>query len=277
LGQKGELVTAGHLFSRDWFILFTDWEGTRSGLYTGATSAELSVGFEGMDEGNFQTITDQLYSNYLDNLKDRGYDLANTEILTGNKAVNKHNLVSGGKADYEYREGYISTTPSNFSYYINDKGRAPLAGKMKGVDAVVVDLEINLPFIIDAESGASKLATSAVGGISKIVVKPSLRIIESSNIVFVDPAFLAVSNSKLKKDLVISGVFEDQKFKATATAQTNTSYDIGHITRVYSTDVNTSKIQVAKCNPEKYMTGVKEGINAYLQAATDQFVALTGK
>lgn len=264
-------------FRVNYQILYTDWEGTRAGVYSGATSAELSVGFEGMEEADFQQLTDQLYADYLADLKSKGYEIVTMDVLSGHKAVNKHNLMTGGTADYNRKDGFISTTPTGMQFYSNDKGRPPLAGKMKGVEAVVIDVKINVPFIVDAESGASKLATSAVGGVSKIVVKPALRISPYSKVTFVDPAFLAVTNAVMKKALGISGVFQDEKFKASAAAQSNTSYDMGHITRVYSTDVNTSKIQVAKCDPEKYKTGVAEGMMIYLRAANDRFISFTEK
>ena len=262
-------------FRINYQILFSDWEGTRAGVYTGKTSAELSVGFEGMEEADFQAITDEVYAQYVDFFQSQGYEIIGADALNGHKAVNKFSSATGGQANYEVMDGYISTTPSGFQFYTNDKARAPLAGRMRGVDAVVVDIRLNIPFIIDSESGASKLASKAVGGISKIVVSPSLRIEDRSNMSYVDPASLATVKAAMKDPMIIDGVFKDEKFKATAAAQTNTAYNIGHLTRVYQTDVNTSKIQVAECDSEKYKKGVSEAATKLLTASAKHFISYT--
>ncbi|MEQ8472990.1 MAG: hypothetical protein RIC35_17480 [Marinoscillum sp.] len=262
-------------FRINYQILYTDWEGTRAGVYTGKTSAELTVAFEGMAEADYQKITDDLYQVYIANFQSLGYEVLSAEVLDGHKAVKKHSLTTGGQASYAIKDGYIATTPTGFQYYADEKSRPALAGKMRGVDAVVVDINIDVPFMIDSESGASKLATKAVGGVSKVVASPSLRIDGGSDITFVDPAFLAVVKAVMKDEITIGGVFKDEKFKASSAAQTNTSYDLGHITRVYSTDVNTSKVQVAEGDPEKYKKGVAEAVNKLLVAANNHLVSFT--
>lgn len=262
-------------FSVNYQILYTDWEGTRAGVYTGKTSAELTVAFEGMTESDYQQLTNNLYDSYVNNWKSLGYEIVDASVLDGHKAVKNHQLTEGGQVSYTIKDGYISTSPAGFRYYTDDKSRAPLAGRMRGVDAVVVDVNLNVPFMIDSESGASKLATKAVGGVSKVVASPDLRIAENSDIVFVDPAFLAVVKAAMKDPLTISGVFKDEKFKASSAAQTNTAYDLGHVTRVYSTDVNTSKLQVAQGDPEKYKAGVAEAMARLTVAANEHFMTFT--
>ncbi|MCR9252885.1 MAG: hypothetical protein NXI20_20850 [bacterium] len=259
-------------FRVNYQILFTDWEGTRAGVYTGKTSAELTVAFNGMEEADYQKITDDLYANYLSYLDGEGYEVISSDVLANSKAVKNFSSTSGGSPSYELIDGYISTTPTGFTYYSKDNGKAPLAGKMKGCGAVVADITLNIPFIVDSESGASKLATKAVGGVSKIVVSPSLRIESNSTIRFTDPEVLAVIISKMKDPMMINGVFKDAKFKASAAAQTNTAYRMGHVVNVYSTDVNTSKMQVAECDPEKYKAGVLEAMRKLTESATNHFI-----
>ncbi len=262
-------------FTVNYQILYTDWEGTRAGVYTGKTSAELSVAFEGMEEADFQKLTDDLYANYLSHVKSLGYDVISPEGISGHKALKKYSLHKGGTASYSAKDGYITTTPSDAKFYLDDKSKGQYGARLGGIDAVTVDVSLDVPFMEDSESGASKLATKAVGGVSKVVASPNLQVSDQSKIMFVDPAVLAVVNAAMTDPVTISGVFKDEKFKASSAAQTNTSYNLGHVTRVYSTDVNTSKIQVATGDVEKYKKGVAEAMKKLTEAANNHFVTFT--
>jgi hypothetical protein len=250
-------------------VLFFDSESTRSGVNYGATSASLSVGFDGIEETDLQKITDQLYREYVNMMKSKGYDILPTEDFKSNKAMAKSELFTYETPSYEQLSGYISCMPSGFKYFLQ-KGKPVLSGRIRH-DGLTADVVIEIPFIVDAESGASKLATSAVGGVSKIVVKPSLRINDNSLYAY---NWSGGSYVKLpmKEPLVIDGVFKDQKFKASAGAQTNTSTTIGATKITRSWDVDESRVQNASCDPEKYKKGVFDGAKMYLTEATSVFM-----
>ena len=256
-------------------ILYTDWEATRAGVNIGETSAQLTVGFEGMEEADFQKLTDEAYNSFVSMMTDNGYEILNSSVLEGDKSTKKLSPYIGGEANYGYMDGYITTFPTGFNYYSNDKNKLPLAGYMRKLDAIVIDVNLKIPFMSDSESGASKLASKAVGGISKVVASPALRIEDGYTIDYQYPQAASVLRHPLKNSVGISGVFEQEKFKATSTAQTNTSYNIGHITRVYSTDVNTAKIQVAKGDPEKYKKGVSDAMNLLITTSWKDFQSYT--
>ncbi|MFY0605638.1 MAG: hypothetical protein JXR10_02925 [Cyclobacteriaceae bacterium] len=263
-------------FSVNYQILYTDWEATRAGMNTGKTSAELTVAFEGMDESDFQRLTDDFYDNYVAHLNSLGYETISPESISGHKAFKKNfSLVSGGTANYDIKDGYITTMPSRAKFYLNSKNKSQLSGKMGGIDAVVIDVNLIVPFMEDSESGASKLATKAVGGVSKVVASPNLRISPKSLIVYTDPAVLSVVKAVMTDPVTVGGVFQEEKFKASSAAQTNTSYNLGHVTRVYSNDVNTSKIQVATGDVEKYKKGVSAAMNSLSIAANEHFISYT--
>ncbi len=142
-----------------------------------------------------------------------------------------------------------------------------------GKDAIVVDFKVTVPFMADSESGASKLATGAVGGVSKVVASPYLRIsqpVGQTNVGY--SSMDGALNTPLKGDVVIKGVFEDKKFKSSASAQQNTSYNMGHFTKVVSENVSNSNIQVAECDPDKYIKGVTEAINYFMEESTQFFI-----
>lgn len=250
-------------------VLYADWEATRAGVNTGATSANLSVGFEGVDDADFQEITDKLYADYVKMMQAAGFEVITAKDLQGNKAFAKAELVSGSPVDYQSEKGEATTTPTGFPFFLLG-GKYVLAPRIKA-EAVVADVHIKVPFMIDSEAGASKLATKAVGGVSKVVASPALRISAQSQHDFTWETN-SVVKVPMKGDLMINGVFQDEKFKASVAAQTNTQYDIGHLTRVYSEDVNVSNIQVAKGDPEKYKKGVYDGASLFLKESSNVFL-----
>jgi hypothetical protein len=265
-------------FTVNYQILYNDWEATREGVNIGATSASLTVGFEGMEEKDFQELTDNLYNAYLSKMKSEGFEIVNIGELQGMKQVEKYSLVSGA-ANYKEKRGYIATSPSELSYYQDAKGKNLLIARLTKLDAIAADVVINVPFMRDSESGASKLAGKAVGGISKVVASPSLQIDESSKVSYTWPANLSVLITPMKESLTIKGVFdESEKFRAESLSRTNTEYQIGHLTRVYSEDVNTSNIQVAKADPEKYKAGVSKGLQLFLNGSAEMLLStVSGK
>lgn len=255
-------------------MLFFDAESTRAGVNYGTTSASLSVGFEGIDESDLQKLTDQIYQDYVNMMKSNGYEIISADDLSGNKSVAKGEMIAYTRPDYEKISGYVSCMPTGFKSFYK-KGKPLLSALIKH-DGLTADVSIEVPFIVDAESGASKLATSAVGGVSKIVVKPILRI-GGGSVYSYNWSGGSYVTLPMKSDLIVKGVFEDEKFKAAAGAVSNSSSTIGATTFTKSWNVDESKVQTAKCDPEKYKKGVVDGSNKFLSEATSLFMEYATK
>ncbi|WP_421874809.1 hypothetical protein [Marinoscillum sp.] len=265
-------------FNVNFQLIYIDSEQTREGVYHGATSSTLTVGFEGVPQADLQAITDELYSNYITKMEAAGYEILTADDASGIKEFEEYTRMSGGKMSEVQKLGYGTITPTGFDYYVKRLGKD---GKEKGIDkshkvsqqlgAVVVNVDLDVPFMVESESGASKLATGIVGGVSKVVASPYLRVDQSSNIKY---HFEAQSylNIPLKKNINISGVFKDEKFKAVAGAEANSSYSMGYHTIVVSNDVDAKTVQVAECDANKYIAGVKEAATLYLDKSTDSFL-----
>lgn len=262
-------------FSVSYQVLFYDQESTRSGLNYGATSASLTVGFDGLEPTDYQAITDKLYANYASMMESEGYEIISTNGMEGNKGLAKAELIEAGKPEFGTQGGYITTTPTGFKYFL-EKDRPVYAHKL-GVDAVIADISIEVPFIVDAESGASKLMTDAVGGVSKIVVKPGLHISEKSRITYTYPSQASFIKVPLEKGIWITGVFEDEKFKSSSSAISNVNYGSGLMRSVQSWDVDESRVQTVKGDPEKYKKGVFEGSELLLSESAKVFLSWTEK
>ncbi len=267
-------------FNINYQLIYVDSEQTSEGVYKGATSSSISVGFEGVEETDFQGITDGLYNNYISQLKAGGFTVLSAEEASGIKEFAEYTKQNGGGISKAQYPGYGTSTPNGYSYFVKKisetgKEKATFMDKRlkiaKQLGAVVVNINMKIPFMYDSESGASKLATGIVGGVSKVVASPYLRIdLDETKASYVN--IDCTLNLPMKDDIQISGVFKDEKFKSIAGAKLNSSYSMGYATMVVSEDVDVSNIQVAQGDPAKYIEGVKNAASLYMNKSTQVFL-----
>ncbi len=100
-------------FRVDYQLVYVDQEQTREGVYHGATSASLTVGFNGVEIEDFQKMTDDLYVKYTDMLKAEGYTFMTADDASSYKVFKDWERVKGPIASQAEKVGYLSTIPSN--------------------------------------------------------------------------------------------------------------------------------------------------------------------
>ncbi len=269
-------------FSVSYQLIYMDQDQTREGVYHGSTKSSLTVGFEDVKLEDLQANTDALYKNFVDKLTASGFELVSADEAAQTKLLEGYTKVEGGQISRAQAYGYAYTTPNGYDYLvkkINSDGKQKAnvflnPGKLSNQldEAVVVSVVMNIPFMIEAESTGSKLLKDAVGGVSKVVAKPYLRIASGSSAITYNYGYEAGLNHKLDKNINIEGVFEDEKFKASAAAKQNSSYKMGYHTMVVSEKATAENIQVAKCDADKYVKGVTKATSLYLNKSVDDFL-----
>lgn len=269
-------------------LVYVDAETAAAGVNRGKATATLTVGFEGIQESDLISNTDKIYGEFTDMLKGAGFEIMQAEDAKDIKAFKGWTMLTGGQINSAQVQGMAMVSPTGFKYYAKDvlpSGKEKVSfmdpsgfASIQLGKVPVINVDIFVPFMADSESGASKLASDAVGGVAKVVASPYFRIsaentkssfIWSSNAVIFTP---------MKEDLVINGVFTSEKFKASAVAKTNTSYNMGLYSMVVSEDVNLSNMQTAKCDIEAYKKGLYMATSKYIKESTQLFLdAAAGK
>ena len=269
-------------------------EGGREigGGYRGDAKAGLTMAVQGVNEQDIKDVTNDLYQNYVKKLQGAGYEVLNADAASGTKAYEDWERKTGGGLNEAQVPGYIMSTPSNFDYYVkrtNKKGKEkksfiPNTHKVSAElgGAVVISVNVVVPFVVDAESRASKAVSKTIGGLAKIVMKPDLRIekeithgaqtkvsyVYAEKKVAVD----AVSNWVLKNNIDIPGVFEEKKYKASESADQDLwGSDYGALTVYHVNDKYLSKTHPIPCEKEKYKQGVLDASTNYLDATLTNF------
>lgn len=275
-------------------LVYADFEQSREGVHHGKTSATLTVAAPDIKKENLKELTNKLYKEYTQNLKSKGYQILPTSAAKGIKNYENWEIHDGGGLNEAQIKGYVMSTPDDYQYFlkkVNKKGREKkgfidnsikVSQQLDGV--LVAKINIVIPFMKDSESGASKSASKILGGISKLVASPDLRLTSSSvasgyaNGYSTQATYAystgmseqAMVRAILKDDVPIPGVFNDEKFKAVAVTQLNQEYNTGAYTIIQSTDVNASNVQMAKCDSDKYNKGTYEASKSFLDASLER-------
>lgn len=268
------------------------YDGGGASGHRGAASASLSVALNGVDEDALIENTTKLYNEYVDKLKKQGYDIVSIDEAAKTSPFEEYEKLEGGKLNTAQVPGYLMSTPKGFSYMIK---KVTASGKEKKKffpqdhkvsfelgEAIVANVNLYIPFMVESESGGSKMLKGAVGGVAKVVASPYFRL-EATN---TNSSYQFASNKfgpeayaamPMKKDLNINGVFDEKlKFKSTAKAENNQAYDSGAWTIVIpADDVKTSKVQFLDCDSKMYIDGTYKACSKYLDATLSQFKEYT--
>lgn len=276
-------------------MLYTQSEQTREGVNHGATSASIAVGLSGIEEEHLQQTTNNIYANYTKKLKAEGFEIVGADEAANIKYYEDWERKQGGTLSRAQFPGFVMSTPEGYEYFVkgtknSGKEKVTFTDKTYKVGfelgkITAISVNITIPFMTDAESAGSKMLTSAVGGISKIVVKPDLRIgneivggsinnaVTSANYVFTEQKIAAdcYYPLQLKDPIKIDGVLSGEKMKTIASAEQKTAMNMGAMTLVYDNDVSISNLQMVSCEPEKYTKGVEDASNVFLNESLDLF------
>lgn len=280
-------------FRINYQLLYTDQESTQAtstmgGGYRGGSSASLSVGVQSVKPSDLIELTDKMYADYVAGLKKQGYSIISPDEAGKTAAYEGWERVKGGTLSQAQVLGFTTVSPTDYEYFVK---RTTAKGKEKSSftdnshklsfemdNALIVKVNLTIPFMEDAESQGSKALTKAIGGVSKVVAAPDFKISEKSQASYIYATNKfgpeAVALSKLDKELKIEGVFEDKKYKAVSSASSDQNWSNSAFVTVY--DNATSFVQVAACDASKYKTGVLTAGGKFLSASLGQLQEYSG-
>jgi hypothetical protein len=269
--------------------------------------AEASIGIEGLTEKDVQRITDQLYTDYIAQLKAKGLTILGADDAAKTDTYSDYVRMQGGTVSLAQYPGMLTTAPTGYEYFVKkvDKsGKAKSGGFLNNPamlypklskdldDAIIAEVNMYVLFVEDKNAfkgnGANiKIATNlrlaASEGITmtsdaKIKLKGQNSVtLVASGVNFYNGKMgmgaTSVYSGSLAKPIVIEGVIEDTKVQSFA----NRSY--GNATKtVYGTfysaqDKSAATSKVIPVDAEIYYTGVYNATKKFMDHHIQQFLS----
>lgn len=276
------------IFIQDFFInyqmIFDHTEIAQGGRelgggYRGDAKTRLVLAVKGVSPETLQAITDALYQDYVKKLESKGFEIVTAKDIK-TKWFDGFDIVQGGTPTAG-KAGFIRTAPTGFSYFTEKESRSvfdtglKLSKELEGM--TIARVKAALAFTKDVESMISKGLTKSLGGVAKIKVATELSLLSGRSVSLLGyrekMSNQGYFNSKLTKPLVVSGVFSDKKYKATASAQTdNWGSSNGAFTVFHADDTYKKYSQPVECDEAKYKKGADMALRALIMSSVDEFV-----
>ncbi|MEE1963661.1 hypothetical protein V1387_13275 [Allomuricauda taeanensis] len=256
----------------------------RGGL-KGDAKASLTLVLDGLNPDDLQKLTDQLYQDYVEDLKSKGFEIAPIEELWNNKAYEKNRekrweLTAGQGPEKGKEFGIILTRPTTQKFVVPfrtmGKDAIPLAGFADyagNTESRVVNQKTDFIFnkvvlvvnvFEDSQSEVSRTLNRHAGN-ARVKAETTFVISEESSIMFDMGHFVP------RGGVEVTGVMERQKFDVAQTPDRDKLGTDWGVLRVWSVDhQEKSNFSIVKCDPEKYLQGAKKGLNAYLDAVVQK-------
>lgn len=295
------------------YQIYNEKENYKQGGYVmgggqrGDALTALSVGLDGLDEKTVQSITDQLYTDYIKQLKDAGFTVITADEAGKTDTYSDFVRVQGGKINLAQIPGTLNSTPTGYEYFIKkvDKDGKEKTGGFLGNqammfpklskdlgDAIVGNVDITVLFVQDQQAFQGQGA--------KLKVKTDLRIVANEGITSTKEAKIKFKGSNdvtwvtstvafyhgkmgagatssysgtLSKPLGIDGVVDETTLKSYAKGSTDmigTQTMYGTFFSV--TDGNTENSKVITVDPAKYKEGVYSGASKFLNFHVGEFL-----
>ena len=273
-------------------LLYSDQESTQGGSQMGggaigSSSASLTVGVPTVQQQDLIDMTDKLYADYVSGLKGQGYEIVSPDVAGKSEFYQDWQRMKGGNLNQAQRLGFITVSPSDYEYYVKKvtgkgKEKSSFTGSLHRLsfemdNMLIAQVNMVIPFMVDSESGASKALTKSIGGVSKVVASPDFKLSEQTTVqyMYATNKFGAESTAftKLDKELKIEDVFEDKKYKAVSSAQSNQNWNNAAVFTVWNT--STEYTQTAECDRDEYKNGVLTAGGKFLGASLDQLKTYT--
>jgi hypothetical protein len=259
----------------------------RGGL-KGDAKASITLVLEGLNQDALQQLTDQLYEEYVNELKSQGYEIASIEEVWEHKAYQtsrdkRWELKSGNGPERGERFGVLLTRPTTSKFVVSKKefdkskaGIAMLADYEEGVERKMGTAKDNFIFnkvvvvvnsFEDGQGEGSK-ALGRLAGTAQVKAETNFKVSEFSvikyNIGVVNP----------RGGVEVANVLESQKFDVFQRADVDKiGADYGNIMTVWSVeDKESSDYVTVKCDPVKFIKGADLGVTAFLKSAVKELV-----
>lgn len=125
------------------------------GTAKGEAMANAAAGLNGLDEKTLQEKCNQLYNEFTEDLKNKGFEIINADIAGKTETYEDYEKVSGPFIVESGISGILTAVPSGFSYYTNKKEKPGKEKKFNFVpqklskeldNAVIVDVHLYYMF-----------------------------------------------------------------------------------------------------------------------------------
>lgn len=257
------------------------------GSYTGDATARLAVGVEGIASKDLQQLTNEIYSDYLNNLKAQGLEVYNSKDYPNMEFFAEDQLLEGPRINQEQIKGSLMVVPEDFAYYVKKltkkgKEKGSFMSNMGGPtaqfgsaiyhaglpnvskeldDMIVVDISINVPSIyLDPKS---RLGTVKIKGGAYLRLENARATYVSGKMKKPGaPTPDKAIEVTLTKAVPIPEVFGSQDFKTQATKQRTSVPDYAAFFTVQDTKVELSN--TIKCEASVYQEEVGKVVKEFL-------------
>ena len=244
------------------------------GAVMGSAKASLAVGLD-VPEETLQNITNNAYSQFLADLKEKGFNVMKTaeakdiEFYKGYQYSDSLKMFPSTTI-----EGVITVHPLNVGFFYKEKGTTENTTKLSKElnDAAVIRVDLYVEFV--KSKGSNK---SGIG--ANVVAKTNLVLSENSTIVHfivgrnkIGGSPLAEYQGILKKDLDIDGVIKEEKI----TNYVDSDYDNWGTKTALGTvyvakNKATAKAAIVPADAPKYEEGVEQAIDVFLKHHLNEF------
>lgn len=258
-------------------------EGGRmlGGGVKGNTSATLVVGLAGIDEQDLQTLTNQLYEEYVADLKSQGFEIVKPEEFFEQKAVQKKRekrwemkTFNEGPTAGDYF-GSVVTRPQGFKTVVPkvevDPSNPVQNMKTMYIAQTEMKVEQSADFIMNKVMVVVQAFENSQGAASKIISKMSKTATVKAETNFRVSGQWSKNNFNMYSifsvdDIPIDGVIEKQKFNVqTSPDRDSFGSEMGAF-RVFKADNRSyQNIKTVTCDPAKYLKGAEMGATAFLK------------
>ncbi len=286
---------------------FKQGGSTLGGGFKGDASAQISVGLEGLTDKDVQKITDQLYTDYISQLKSKGLTVITADEAAKASVYSEFIKVQGGKVSLAQIPGTMSTSPTGFEFFvkkIDKSGKTKSGGFLGNTATMYPKLSSELGDAIIAEVNLYVLFVEGQnafqGNGANIKVRTNLRLSGPEAIEMASDKkikmkgqneyFMATSgvnfyhgkmgmgstssySGTIAKSMGIGGVIEDTKVQSFA----NRSNATGISKTIYGSYFNvdnksSSASKIVEVDPNKYYNGVYMATKKFLDHHTQQFL-----
>ncbi len=272
----------------------------------GDALAEVSVGLEGLDEATVQSITDQLYKQYIDKLQTQGLTIVSADDAANTDTYKDFERMKGGGISMAEIPGVMTCTPKGYEYFVkglNKDGKEKKGGFLGNQattypklsaeldDAIIGSVDLTVLFISEADGfkgfGAKvKVKTSlrlvgqeavTMTSDAKIKLKGSNTVtMATSNVSFhhgkIGAGATSVYSGTLSKPLMIAGVIDDEKIAAYARGGADAIGTTTIYGTFYSADNHTkTNAKIISVDPARYKEGVYGAAEKFLNHHLNEF------
>lgn len=254
----------------------------------GDAKASLTVVLDGLNPDDLQKLTNQLYAQYVNDLKAQGFEIASIDEVWNHNAFVKNRekrweLKAGEGPEQGKAFGVILTRPSTQKFVVplktfdkNKPGIASLADYVEGTENKVVNQKrdfiwnkvvIEVTVFEDGQGEMSKTLNRHAGS-AQVKVETNFKVNEASTNRFDMGTFMA------RGGVEIQDVLERQKFEAGMNADRDKLGTDYGVLRVWSVeDREKTNFATVVCDPSKYLKGAEMAVDAFLKSTVQEMAA----